>query len=190
MRKKINQLFRRIWLGNDPDDSSHPLGIATPKAADHGFMNPVRLTESWLRAHRPSDQPPALLHGQIMARIRGMESSKRSPRATVSLFQLSPAAMAFAFSGAVVVAVLSSQWWLPRRPTLTSKEKLALRQLASVLESCQGLARTIPVAVMSPLSDEWSCLRSDTDRATDIVMASLPPRFNRDTAYQWQILPH
>lgn len=190
MRNKIEQLFRRIWLGNDPDDSSHLFEVATPKATDDDSTDLVRLTESWLRAHRPSDQPPSLLHGQIMERIRGMERSKRSQRATISLFRLSPGAFAFAFSGAVAVAVLSSQWWLPRHPTLTSEEKQALRQLASVLESCQGLVRTIPVAATSPLSNEWFRLRSDTDRVTDIAMASLPPQFNRDTAFKWEILPH
>jgi hypothetical protein len=49
-----------------------------------------------------------------------------------------------------------------------------LAPAVAALDLSEEMARTMPDAVMAPLSDEWQRLGRDLDRTTQFLLASLP----------------
>lgn len=190
MRHKIKKAFLWIGLDKNPDRSLHPLENDAPGVTNTDLCDSVRQTESWLRVHQPSDPVPPLLHGRIMEQIRGVERSRRSLRAVNTLFRPSPVAVGIAISCAIAVAILTGRWRLQHRPSVSPEEAGAIRQMASVLASCQRLARIAPQAATAPLANEMSYLRSDTGRATEVATASLAHPLIRDAPFRLNLLSH
>ena len=118
---------------------------------------------------QPELVPP--LHHSIMRAVRAAECSV-APRHQHSILRWLPAT-------ALVALTVLGLWYALRQPALAPvrtpvQNAQPLVAAATALEMGDLMARTIPSAVLSPLSDEWERVSRDMNNTAQFLLASLP----------------
>lgn len=122
-----------------------------------------------LKESLPAPSVPRALHSSIMHAVRhtGVPRAAR-PFAVRERFA------APALAGLVLLAFCWSLYRPLHPPIAPSAQPQPLVAASTDIELSTDLARAIPAAVLSPLSDELERLNLDLDNAEQFLLASLP----------------
>lgn len=120
-----------------------------------------------LRQERPEPQTPPGLHRSIMRAVRVAQRPQAAPRGLAVLRWVAAPVVA-----ALVVLAVWPALRGPGRPHAHGRQSLAAATTA--LEMSSQLAKTVPSAVVAPLSDELERLNRDLDNTAQFILASLP----------------
>jgi hypothetical protein len=161
----------RTWLAkfriSTALDSGEPLPAKLRQkiAADAELQNFVRRADALGRALKHQPPPPGPpLHESIMRAVR--ESARRGQprRAPVSFWlTASPA----------VAAVAGVCLWVAFHHA-APKGAGSLDGPARVLEMSEEMPKTVPLAMLAPLSNEWARVDRDVQNTTQVLLASFP----------------
>jgi hypothetical protein len=145
------------WLRHKPSASAELRGIEQEMMA----------LDRALKETAPRAEAPASLHQSIMQAVRAANRPAAAPRQT-SMLRWVPVPV-FA-----VMLVLGVLWVLqsPVRPPAQTAQPLAAATTA--LHLGDQMVRTVPTAVVAPLSDELERLNRDLDKTAQFLLASLP----------------
>jgi hypothetical protein len=115
-----------------------------------------------LKSGPKAPELPAFLHESIMRAVTGAAGPRIPPSPWLALRWLPVPALA--------VLLAAGFWWSLRRAPAPQP----LAPASAVLEAGQDMTRTVPAAVMAPLSDEWQRVNRDVRHTTQFLWASLP----------------
>jgi hypothetical protein len=164
----------RTWLAkfrvSTALDSGEPLSAKLRQkiAADAELQNFVRRADALGRAlkHQPPPAGPPL-HESIMRAVRESARRGQTRRAPVSIWlYVSPAV-------AAVAAVACVSLWLAFHRA-APKGAGSLDGPALVLQMSEEMPKTMPMAVLAPLSNEWARVDRDVRNTTQVLLASFP----------------
>jgi hypothetical protein len=145
------------WMRRKPSASAELRGIEEEMVAlDRG-----------LKETAPRAEAPASLHQSIMQAVRAANRPVAAPRQP-SVLRWVPVPVFAVLLVLVVVWVLQS----PVRPPVQTAQPLAAATTA--LHLGNQVVRTMPTAVVAPLSDELDRLNRDLDKTAQFLLASLP----------------
>jgi hypothetical protein len=120
-----------------------------------------------LKQAPPKPEAPALLHRSIMLAVRAGNRPVAVAR--------EPGLMHWAPLPVLVAIVLLGIWWVLQRPLQpTTQDTQSLVHATAALEMGNQMSRTVPSAVIAPLSNELERLGQDLDNTTRFLLASLP----------------
>jgi hypothetical protein len=165
----MNLWFAKFKISNALDGGNRlPHSVRQKIAASESLRrfrdDSVALDRALRQAPRDIEVSPTL-HGSIMRALR--QPQVRAGRQTASF------AWRWAPTTAVAALVLAGLFWPRPQPALPAHPD-SLAPVANVLESSDKLARAVPAAVVSPLSDEWARVGRDLDDTEQFLVASLP----------------
>jgi hypothetical protein len=120
-----------------------------------------------LKETAPRAEAPASLHGSIMQAVRAADRPAAVPRqATVLRWVPVPV-----FAAMLLLVAL----WVLHTPVRTPVQNAQpIAAATSALQLGDQMVRTMPSAVVSPLSDELERLNRDLDKTAKFLLASLP----------------
>jgi hypothetical protein len=120
-----------------------------------------------LKETAPKAEAPASLHGSIMQAVRAANRPAAAQRQPTMLRWLPAPALA-------VILLLVAFWVLhsPVRTPVQSTRSLAAASTA--LQLGGQMVRSMPSAMVAPLSDEMARLSLDLDKTAQFLLASLP----------------
>lgn len=131
-------------------------------------QNALKL-DSALRASRPPLEAPPSLHSSIMDAVDAASRADPAPRRAPALYWLPAPALGL---------VLLAGWWLLHRPSPEASRRVAdsqsLALVARALETSDAMTRSLPVAVITPLSDELERVSLDLDHTKQFLLANVP----------------
>jgi hypothetical protein len=133
------------------------------------FSRQMTNVDHSLRVQPPAPNAPDTLHQSIMRAVRLSGEEKTEPRATGIIWISSTA-----------VAAAAICIWIIARPTPQSPPPIA-SQDAETLAAAQRawdmskeVSRTMPAAVVGPLSNELASVDQDVRDTTKFILATLP----------------
>jgi hypothetical protein len=133
------------------------------------FEQSARELDSALRASRPAPEAPAFLHDSIMHAVEAASRPAPAPLRLPLLRWLPAPALAL---------LLVAGWALLHRPAPQPQQAAAasrsLALVATAVEVGNQMPRALPVAVVSPLSDELERVGLDVDHTTQFLLANVP----------------
>ncbi len=127
------------------------------------FARDLEALDAALKDTAPSPAATPELHGSIMRSLEGADRPARL-RLRAPVLRWLPAS-------ALVVLALGI-WWAMQPPPSPRPE--ALNVAVDALELRSELSRTMPDAVVAPLSEELARLNRDVDNTTKFLLAALP----------------
>ena len=120
-----------------------------------------------LKQAQPKPQAPPGLHRSIMQAVREAEHPLAAPGGLAFL--------RWVVAPVVAMLALVAVWQVLRSPVAPSSQGTqSLAGAATALEMSGQLARTVPSAVVAPLTDELKRLNRDLDNTAQFILASLP----------------
>ena len=131
------------------------------------FEQEMRALDHALRQTAPKPEAPASLHYSIMQAVRTADRPAAATR--------EPSILRWAPLPVLGVTVLLAACWflyIPGRQSAHPPQSLAAATAA--LELGGQITRTVPSAVVAPLSDELERLNRDLDSTAQFLLASLP----------------
>jgi hypothetical protein len=115
----------------------------------------------------PIIETPAFLHDSIMQAIQAAD--RQAPA------QRSPVLLRWAPVPALALVMLLAVWWALRSPLQPAhRDAQPLAAATAALEVSGEMARTVPSAVVAPLSEELERLNLDLNNTARFLLASLP----------------
>ena len=159
----------RISMALDADQPSSAWLRRRPSASAElrGIEQEMLALDRALKEAAPRAEAPGSLHQSIMQAVRAANRPAAAPRQP-SMLRWVPVPV-FA-----VMLVLGVLWVLqsPVRPPAQTAQPLAAATTA--LNLGNQMVRTMPSAVVAPLSDELERLNRDLDKTAQFLLASLP----------------
>ncbi len=159
----------RISMALDADQPPSAWLRRKPSAAAElcGIEQEMLALDRALKETAPRAEAPASLHQSIMQAVRAANRPAAAPRQPSMLRWVPVPAFA-------VILVLVAVWVLqsPVRPPAQTAQPLAAATTA--LHLGNQVVRTMPTAVVAPLSDELERLNRDLDKTAQFLLASLP----------------
>ena len=123
----------------------------------HRFEQSALNLESALRASRPAAEAPTFIHDSIMRAVEAASYHAPTPRRISLPWLTAPGAAILLLGG----------WWLLHRPLPGPSHAIANSQplavVATALEAGNEMTRSLPVAVVTPLSEELDRVSLDLD---------------------------
>ena len=145
------------WLRQKTSDSAEGCGLEREMLA----------LDRVLRGTAPRVEAPASLHQLIMQAVRTASRPATAQRQATMLRWLPAPVLA-----ALVVAV--AFWALHGPVGVPPHEAQPLAAATTALQLGNHVVRTMPSAVVAPLSDELARLNQDLDKTAQFLLASLP----------------
>ena len=121
-----------------------------------------------LRRTAPRPHGPPSLHSSIMRAVRQAARPAVKTWRAWAFLRWVPAPVV----GALGLMIVLSAARGPARPTVQATQSLAVATTA--LKAGGEMARAVPSAVVSPLTDELTKLNRDLDNTAQFLLASLP----------------
>jgi hypothetical protein len=167
MKSWIARLRISLALDADQPPSAGLSRRLSASAEIRGLEEEMMALDRALKETAPKTEAPASLHQSIMQAVRAANRPAAAPRQP-SVLRWVPVPV-FA-----VILVLGVLWVLqsPVRPPAQTAQPLAAATTALHLGG--QVVRTVPSAVVAPLSDELARLNKDLDKTAQFLLASLP----------------
>jgi hypothetical protein len=167
MKLWIARLRTSLALDADQPTSAWLRRWLSASAEVRGMEQEMMALDRALKETAPKTEAPASLHSSIMQAVRAANRPAAAPRPMAVLRWVPVPVFA-------VVLVLVALWVLqsPVRPPVQTAQPLAAATTA--LHLGDQVVRTIPSAVVAPLSDELQRLNRDLDKTAQFLLASLP----------------
>jgi len=144
------------WLRRRVDASAELCGIEQEMVA----------LDRALKETAPRAEAPASLHGSIMQGVRAADRPAAARQPSVLRWVPVPV-----FAAMVLLLVL----WVLHAPVRTPVQNAQpLAAATSALKLGDQVVRSMPSAMVAPLSDELDRLNRDLDRTAQFLLASLP----------------
>jgi hypothetical protein len=167
----------RLSATLDSDRSASPSrrrGLADSEETRR-FDETIRSLDHALRNQPPASGAQPDLHSAIMEAVRASRGTHRNSAATRQ-WVLSPRWLP---APALATLALLGLWWTLHRPPNVHVHEAEtapapILQIASALEAGDNAARSLPPAVVAPLSDELGRVNLDLENAAHFLLASLP----------------
>jgi len=133
-----------------------------------GFEQELTALDRALRRTAPETKAPASLHCSIMQAVGGAANGPAAARRERGIPHWAPVPV---FALIVVLAA----WWVLHSPVRQpAQDTQSLAAVTTALEMGGQMARTMPSAVVAPLSVELERLNLDLDNTAQFLLASLP----------------
>jgi hypothetical protein len=132
-----------------------------------GFEQVIMEWDRTLKRTAPKPKGPASLHRSIMQSVRASDRPAAAWREP-GILRWAPVPV-FA-----LIAILGVWWVLQSAVEQPAQNTQSLAAVTTALEMGGQVARTVPTAVVSPLSDELERLNRDLDSTAQFLLASLP----------------
>ncbi|HUD49040.1 MAG TPA: hypothetical protein VMR33_19575 [Candidatus Baltobacteraceae bacterium] len=163
---KLSNALDREGGGPVPDSAQENVGAC---AELRDFAERTAAVHRALRRRPDVAAADGTLHDSIMRVVRASAAESAPRRA--------PARLGFAMGAAAAVAAIGI--WLAERPAAPSapaavSHAQTFAAAQAVLDMGGELSRTVPSAVVAPLSNEWACVDHDIRDTTRFVLAVLP----------------
>ena len=120
-----------------------------------------------LKEAPPRVQAPDSLHSSIMRAVRAADRSAAARPQPALMRWLPVPAMA-------ALLLLGALWFLHSLVRTPVQDTQSLAATASALQFGNQMVKTMPAAVVAPLSDELNRLNRDLDNTAQFLLASLP----------------
>ena len=158
----------RISMALDADQPSSARRHRKPSASAElrGMEQEMMALDRALKETAPRAEAPASLHQSIMQAVRAANRPAAAPRQP-SVLRWVPVPV---FAVMVVLGVV----WMLQSPVRTVQTGQPLAAATTALQLGNQMVRTMPTAVVAPLSDEWERLNRDLDKTAQFLLASLP----------------
>ena len=158
----------RISMALDADQPSSARRHRKPSASAElrGIEQEMMALDRALKETAPRAEAPASLHQSIMQAVRAANRPAAAPRQP-SVLRWVPVPV---FAVMVVLGVV----WMLQSPVRTVQTGQPLAASTTALQLGNQMVRTMPTAVVAPLSDEWERLNRDLDKTAQFLLASLP----------------
>ena len=158
----------RISMALDADQPSSARRHRKPSASAElrGIEQEMMALDRALKETAPRAEAPASLHQSIMQAVRAANRPAAAPRQP-SVLRWVPVPV---FAVMVVLGVV----WMLQSPVRTVQTGQPLAAATTALQLGNQMVRTMPTAVVAPLSDEWERLNRDLDKTAQFLLASLP----------------
>ena len=131
------------------------------------FEQEIMALDQALHQSVPRSEMPASLHRSIMQAVQSADRPAPTRR--------TPTVLRWAPVPVLAVIMLLGFWWVLRSPARQSPpDTQSLAAASSALELSGQLARTVPSAVVAPLSGELERLNLDLANTAQFLLASVP----------------
>lgn len=167
MKSWIAKLRISMALDADQPPSAGLRRRPSASAELRGIEQEMLALDRALKETAPRAEAPDSLHQSIMKAVRAANRPAAAPRQP-SVVRWVPVPVFAVMLVLVAVWVLQS----PVRTPVQNAQPLAAA--ASVLQLGDQMVRTMPTAVVAPLSDELERLNRDLDKTAQFLLASLP----------------
>jgi hypothetical protein len=167
MKAWIAKLRISMALDADQPPSAWLRRKSSASAELRGIEQELMALDRALKETAPRAEAPASLHQSIMQAVRAANRPAAAPRQP-NILRWVPVPV---FAVMLVIGVL---WVMqsPVRPPVQTAQPLAAATTA--LQLGNQVVRTMPTAVVAPLSDELARLNQDLDKTAQFLLASLP----------------
>jgi hypothetical protein len=162
---KLSNALDKEAVGPVPDSLREKIS-ACPELRD--FAQRTAALDRALRLPPAVVAADASLHHSIMRAIRANAAESAPGRVPIRI------GLASALAALAVIGI-----WLAARPPTQSlpvapsdAQRLAAAQM--VLDMGREVSRSVPAAVVAPLSNEWACVDHDIRDTTRFILAALP----------------
>ena len=122
--------------------------------------------EEKLKSVKSAGSPPPGLHDSIVSAVRAATET-RAPRAASGLPRW------FWVAGAAAL-ILFAAWMMRVMPVATRGPAPSLAAAEPALTAAHKLAREVPAAMMSPMTEELAAVDRDVRKAVEHLVASVP----------------
>jgi hypothetical protein len=163
----------RISSALDADSSSSPSKRRTVANSDETrrFEETIQTLDRTLRNQPPRSEAAPDLHATIMNAVRASRASTPARR--------SPLFVRWLPAPAFAVLALSGLWWALHRPPDVAvhtprHDHTGLLAIGAAMEAGDNATRTLPPAVVAPLSDELGRVNLDLENTAKFLLTSLP----------------
>lgn len=132
------------------------------------FDGEMATLDGALKRTAPNPHAPPVLHGSIMRAVRAIERPEAKAQRQRAFLRWVPAPVVVVLGLMMVLNAARG----PVRPPIQATHPLT--DATTALRVSGEMARAVPSAVVSPLTDELQRLNQDLDNTAQFLLASLP----------------